>query len=352
MRRIIAQDTVDSQLSSSLTPIPRRIRYPSLSVIVPTFNRDRFLARALDSIQTQTYPGRMDVIVIDDGSTDSTQDVLRPYLVDDDPRTRVRYERLNHVGVVAARNHGLQLANADWIAFLDSDDEWLPGKIANQILVGELGGYGVVHTGFRYVDPIGQFTDQGPQRVDNKVRGKCLRTLLEEDTVIFSSVVMRRSVMQQITHESPNKLAFDPRWTNAQDYDLLLRAARICEFGYVPEPLTHYRVHDSQTGMGNLPRVFEYHCRVQMDFVARYGSELGWNVDEGIQAARNFLFQRAESHYWKREFSTAQALCELAEKLGLKDRRFGRLQRRLARPAILYQLKDTLDRFFDPSPKR
>jgi glycosyltransferase involved in cell wall biosynthesis len=93
-----------------------------ITAIVPTYNREGTIRRAVDSVFAQTYPA-VEIIVVDDGSQDGTRDRLRPYL------ERIRYIYQQNGGVAAARNRGAGDARSEWIAFLDSDDCWLPGHL-------------------------------------------------------------------------------------------------------------------------------------------------------------------------------------------------------------------------------
>ncbi len=97
-----------------------------VSVIIPTYNRAEYVTKAIDSVLAQTYTD-YEIIVIDDGSTDNTKEVLLPYM------DRIRYIYQENAGASAARNRGIKASKGEWIAFLDSDDEWLPGKLAVQI---------------------------------------------------------------------------------------------------------------------------------------------------------------------------------------------------------------------------
>jgi len=97
-----------------------------VSVIIPTYNRAEYVTHAIDSVLAQTYTD-YEIIVVDDGSADNTKDVLLPYM------DRIRYIYQENAGLSAARNTGIKAAKGDWIAFLDSDDEWLPGKLAVQM---------------------------------------------------------------------------------------------------------------------------------------------------------------------------------------------------------------------------
>ena len=319
-----------------------------VSVIIPTYNRAGLLPKALDSLMAQTTGKTLEALVIDDGSTDDTYKVMRPYLEQyGHPASKVflRYTKRTKEGVVAARNTGLADTKAPLVAFLDSDDAWDPQKLEQQIAVMESNpDVVVVHTSYRYVDDTGRFQDDGPQRLDNPCVGSCVDKLLDEDLVIFSSVLMRRSVIEQAAVAEPHGQPFDPRWTNGQDYDLLLRAARLGRFEYIPEPLTLYRVHGGHGAMGDLAKVFGFHCKVQIDFAKRHGQELGITDEDARGRAARFLFGRAESAFWKRQLETASRLCDVAQELGFFDQKFDELKKRASQPSWLYGIKDKWDR--------
>ncbi len=114
--------TQSQQRSAAVRPD----RLPPVSVVIPTYNRSRLLVRAIDSVLAQTVPAA-EILVVDDGSTDDTADVVADY------GARVRYLRQPNAGVAAARNHGVRAASHELIAFLDSDDIWLPRKLERQL---------------------------------------------------------------------------------------------------------------------------------------------------------------------------------------------------------------------------
>ncbi len=96
-----------------------------ISAVIPAYNSEAFIRRAIDSVLAQTLPP-CEIIVVDDGSTDGTRQAVQPY------GNRIRYIRQNNQGASAARNTGIQAASGEWIAFLDADDEWLPDRLALQ----------------------------------------------------------------------------------------------------------------------------------------------------------------------------------------------------------------------------
>jgi len=99
-----------------------------VSVIIPVFNGERFIGEAIQSVMDQTYPP-LEIIVVDDGSSDKTADIVR-YLSGARP---ILYRRQSNQGAAAARNAGVSLAQGEWIAFLDADDVWYPEKLAIQV---------------------------------------------------------------------------------------------------------------------------------------------------------------------------------------------------------------------------
>jgi|GEM_PF-1580787 len=319
-----------------------------IAIITPTYNRSTLIAAALDSVIAQTFDGRIEVAIVDDGSTDDTEVVLEPYLKQyGDPCGRIvlRYTRLKKQGVVVARNTAIAQTTAPLIAFLDSDDYWHTDKLKMQWEAMKADeGVALVHTSFRYVNEAGQMTDDGPQRLSNPCVGHCMDALLHEFLVLFSSVMVRRSIVDQAAKAEAHGQPFDSRWTNSQDYDLCLRCARFGSFAYVAQPLTLYRIHGGHGAMGNLSRAFGFHSRVQMDFVKRYGSEVGIDEAEIKRRVATFIGGRAESAFWQRQFETALKLCALAKELGVHGPRFEAVEKKASRPVWIYKMKDRIDR--------
>ena len=202
----------------------------TISVIIPTFNYGRFIAEAIESVLAQTYP-ILEIIVIDDGSTDDTEEVIKKF-------GDVRYIKQENAGVSAARNTGIEISSGNLIAFLDADDTWLPTKIEKEVArLLEDGQIGLVHCGMREFDgrtreTIALHLIGGEGWVAEDM------ILWEKPTVVGpgGAILVRRDVIEDVG-------GFDTRLKNAEDWEFCLRVALKYKVGFVAEPLVNYRNH-------------------------------------------------------------------------------------------------------------
>lgn len=320
------------------------------AVVLTTFNRVTYLTQTIDSVLAQKFDGRIELVIVDDGSTDNTAQVMETFTkryADAMLPVSVRYLPKKNEGLAIARNHGIANTTAPFIAFLDDDDLADANKVARQ--VKELASdtaVGLCHTSFRYIDKDGKLIDDGPQRVENPCRGKCVDALLNELVVVSSTVMVRRETLMKAAKAEPHGLPYDSAWVRSQDYDMALRMSRLSSFAYIQDPLLLYRLHGGNIAMtdGNIKKAYGYHCRVQIDFVRRYGKELGLTHDDAIKRVSNFLYARANSFFWQRRFKIARQMCELAGELQARDARFEEIERKTTRPEWVYRVKDKLDK--------
>jgi glycosyltransferase involved in cell wall biosynthesis len=227
---------------------------PAVSVVVATYNYGRFLADALESALAQTFRD-LEVVVVDDGSTDETPAVVRPFLAD----PRVRCVRTDHMGQPGAKNVGIRLARAPLVAFLDADDLWLPAKLERQLPLFEIDRrVGVVYSRRLLIDEEGWPLEYEQPPL---YHGQVLEAMFRTNFVCFSSVVVRRRVFEEAG-------PFDERLALAIDYDQWLRVARHWCFDYVDEPLVRYRV-----GHANLSRRVEERLTIVLGIMRRFLNE-------------------------------------------------------------------------------
>ena len=178
----------------------------TVSIIIPTYNRGHVLGRAIESVLCQSFRD-FELIVIDDGSTDQTERILKNY-----PRKLIIHKQENR-GVSAARNAGIKLASAPYLAFLDSDDWWLKGKLGAQLKTLEQSGNLIIHTDEVWIRN-GKRVNQCKHHA--KKGGWIYESMLPLCAMSPSSILFHRSVLDQAG-------LFDESFPVCEDYDLWLR---------------------------------------------------------------------------------------------------------------------------------
>jgi len=213
---------------------------PLVSAAIITHNRARYLEEAITSVLGQTCRD-LELVVVDDGSTDGTDALVRPYL------DRIRYVRQERRGKAAARNAAVRLAQGDLIAFCDSDDVWYPDRLERQLAALEKHpDVGMVHGHVTVIDGNGrelpEQTAEGRMIFGAAHRNGASYASYASDCRCFSSTILvRREVFDTVG-------LYDPELA-IEDYDFYLRL--LLEFDLLfldSEPLAKYRVHESKTG--------------------------------------------------------------------------------------------------------
>lgn len=203
---------------------------PLVSTIIPTFNRKQTLARAINSVLAQTYQD-IELIIVDDGSNDGTQDFIK------NNYPSINYKYQENRGVSSARNHGIKIANGEWIALLDSDDAWQPEKIEKQIHEVEQSDYKLCHTNETW---IRNDTALKQQPKHEKKGGWIFEHCLPMCRISPSSAIIHSSIFEEIG-------LFDESLPACEDYDLWLRVTAQHPVLYLGDTLTlKYGGHDDQ----------------------------------------------------------------------------------------------------------
>ena len=194
----------------------------AVSVIIPTFNRAHKIARAVASVLYQTFSD-YEILVVDDGSEDATSEALAPFL----PHIR-SITHSGNLGVSAARNTGIRASDSPLIAFLDSDDYWLPEKLAAQVsFFSEHPEAVACQTEERW---IRRGVRVNPMKKHFKPSGEIFEPSLKLCVVSPSAVVVKRSLLEEVG-------LFDEEFPVCEDYDLWLRISLKYPIWLIPEPL-------------------------------------------------------------------------------------------------------------------
>lgn len=202
-----------------------------VSVVIPTYNRGSLIARALNSVLAQTFTD-YEIIVIDDGSKDNTQNVLSAF------EGKLRYVYQPNGGIARARNRGIELSLGQYIAFLDSDDYWAPEKLEIQSKILDFNPkVGIVYGRMPIVNEAGDILGMKPNGISGKNFQELLRVWGDLPT---SSVMTRKECFQKVG-------VFDPELPPMEDIDMWIRIAHKYNIYEVEgKPLAFYWRHDHQ----------------------------------------------------------------------------------------------------------
>jgi len=266
-----------------------------VSVIVPVYNRARLVTETVDSILGQTYQN-IEIILINDGSTDDSLAVIQA-LQHEHPDA-IRIIDQENQGQTIARNQGIEKAEGKYIAFLDSDDLWMPDKLEQQIPLF-VAGVGLVYGSVELINECGETTGFDP--CEPSVQGNIYPQLLVKNRMTGGSVVVLAEAIAKVG-------SFDPEFKAAENWDLWLRICKEHQARLVNKPVVKYRLHQNNMSKDALlmqdakRQIMAKHCDKNSSdkLVARYSrlaeADLFYKVgvdyfsrEQFGKAVRNFL---------------------------------------------------------------
>ncbi len=245
---------------------------PSVSVIIPTYNRVQFITQAIDSVLSQTYQN-FEIFVVDDGSTDNTKQALAPY------KDKILYIYQENQGAAAARNTGINYAKGKYIAFLDSDDLWFPQKLEKQVeILDKNQDISVVYSNIIKIDE------------NNKIIGRGSKGNRFLSGYIFHEVLLRKAACAFLQTMLVRKKCFeevgylDRELIVAEDRDMIVRLAKSYKMHGITEPLTKFRLHDLTPRLATIgmDATEYYHLRVLDKLFSDYGKNLNEKLKKQI----------------------------------------------------------------------
>lgn len=207
---------------------------PKVSVILPVYNGENYMREAVESVLAQSLAD-FELLIIDDGSKDSTPDIARSYA-----DARVRYVRQENTGVAGAFNHGLRLARGRYVSWLSHDDRFTPEKLERQTsALSKVGGPAVSYTDVQMIDSGGRVIAE--HRLPEHGPEELLRNVMSGGLVCMASysVLYDRRCVEEVG-------PYSERWRYTQDAEMLMRLARRFPFVRVPELLMQVREHDER----------------------------------------------------------------------------------------------------------
>jgi len=199
---------------------------PKVSVILPTYNRAHIIEKAIQSVLKQTYQD-FEIIIIDDGSKDDTEKIIRGFQEKDNRIKYIRFEE--NKGAAAARNAGINMSKGEYITFQDSDDEWVIDKLEKQMKVIETSSENiVVYCGFWRID--GDEKTYIPDINISNREGNIHKELLKRNFIDTPSILLLKKNLEKIG-------MFDENLSRLQDWDLAIRLSKYYNFKLIDEPL-------------------------------------------------------------------------------------------------------------------
>jgi len=226
-----------------------------VSVAIATYNMGQYLPVAVNSALSQSY-APIEVHIVDDGSTDNTRFIMRQW--NKDPRVHTHAQA--NAGQARAKNQAWRLGRGRYVAFLDADDMWLPGKLERQMaLFRRNPGLGVVYSEYECMDAQGQLIPKGPTPMR---RGRVAGELLVQNFVPYSSGVARRECLESCG-------GFDESLGMGIDYDLWLRLSARYDFDFLEEPTVRYRIWEGQMSK-NYRKRYQSAIRIMQNFLAEH----------------------------------------------------------------------------------
>ena len=275
---------------------------PKVSIITPTFNRAEFIEQAVSSVLGQTY-ANFELLIVDDGSTDNTRDLLEPALTD----SRVRYFRQENQGQSVARNRALSVAKGDFVCFLDSDNYWPAEKLKKQIeLFTQQPDYDVVYGDIIVIDEMGrEVTRKNMSRYSDDIA----RYMIRDNCVSMNTAMARSRCFDELGAMSGKRRVAD-------DYELWLRFSAKFRFRYVPEFFAYYRVMDDQISSDKTRR-FDSNWQIINDFRRDFPDAMSeQEFDSGFAA-----FHSRKARYLASQGDRSEALVELLKAIRLQPLR-------------------------------
>ena len=240
---------------------------PLISVVMTSYNHERFISEAIESVLNQTFPN-FELIIVDDSSTDRSKEIIKQ-CQQKDSRVKTIFHPSNK-GISTTINDGFSAARGRFVAYTNSDDLWTPEKLEKQICILQQNPDLIVWSDASVIDAngneTGQLFTQMQEAIQRQKSGFILRELIRSNFICGQSTIFEAKITRQIK--------FDPRITYSNDYKFMIDVARNHHFYFIPEPLVKYRIHGDNCILRDKEGWERDHFIISKYAIKKYGSEI------------------------------------------------------------------------------
>jgi glycosyltransferase involved in cell wall biosynthesis len=264
-----------------------------------SYNHEKYLADAIESVLNQTFSD-FELIIVDDASRDNSPEIIRQYQ-QKDPRVRAIF-RPDNQGISKTTNDGFAAAKGEYVAYVQSDDLWMPDKLKQQLKILEGNPDLVVWSDATIIDEAGNstgwlFTEKYHAECKPK-SGNLFSTLSRSNYICGQSMILKTEVAQEIQ--------FDPELVYANDYKFMLELARKCDFYFIDEPLVQYRIHGDNSISKNKDVWVRDNYHISRHLLNNYDQDLSTHVIAKCYAQMGVhLHNQGHPRYARKCFASA-----------------------------------------------
>jgi glycosyltransferase involved in cell wall biosynthesis len=268
-----------------------------VSVLMTSYNYERYLSEAIESVLNQTFKD-LELIIVDDYSADTSIKIIEEYKRKDS-RIRSLYHDRN-MGISKTANDGLKMARGKFVSFIGADDVWFPSKLEKQLNLLKDDDNKIVWSEGVIIDGKGAETGRTMTQLLNppsKKSGNLFQELLTEDFIFGQSLLFKTAYLEN--------LGFNERFKYVNDHLLLVNLSRKYEFAFIPEPLAKYRIHGSNITLKNEEIWLRERILIRNYFLENYSGEISTRAKADIFFKIGYSLSRlgqkeaAKQYYFK-----------------------------------------------------
>ncbi len=268
---------------------------PLVSVIMPSYNHERYISEAIESVLNQSFSD-FELIIIDDASKDKSKEIIKAY-EEKDSRIRAIFHNENK-GIAKTMNEGLEEAEGKFIALFASDDVWVKEKLEKQLKVLKKNEDLVVWSEGLVIDsegkPTGETFTQKHGALKRKKSGDIFEELLKGNYICGQSVILKRENLEGIRYDEQLKYL--------NDYKFMVDLARRYEFYFIPEPLVMYRIHGKNAILSDKAGWANDQILIGEYFLQKYGNEISNKIKSkillSVSSGYSYIGERAKARQY------------------------------------------------------